>query len=172
MVAFTDGGATVQPSIGDDSDEDESNTVRQVDQELIRPLMNIAEEAAGCVSTIEERLRMTRGNKSNQSITIDCPKSCVNIVPIVPNTCIQYCVLNNNGTVLSNSNLVGVSNDSVIPSNSNVDTSTCNKSKSSNSGKVVAVGNIPQSDQSSNVALATVGINNSSIKNRGALNSD
>ncbi|CAF4433417.1 unnamed protein product, partial [Rotaria magnacalcarata] len=63
MVAFTDGGATVQPSIGDDSDGDESDTVQQVDQELIQPLMNIAEEAVGCVSTIEERLRITRSNK-------------------------------------------------------------------------------------------------------------
>ena len=61
MVAFTDGG--VQPAIGDDSDEDEPGTVQQVDQELIQPLMNIAEEAAGCISTIEERLHVTRGNK-------------------------------------------------------------------------------------------------------------
>ncbi|CAF4949820.1 unnamed protein product, partial [Rotaria socialis] len=63
MIAFTDGGATVQPSIGDDSDEDEPDTVQQVDQELIQPLMNIPEEAVGCVSTIEERLRITRSNK-------------------------------------------------------------------------------------------------------------
>ena len=61
MVAFTDGG--VQPSIGDDSDEDDPGTFQQVDQELIQPLMNIAEEAAGCISTIEERLRMTQSNK-------------------------------------------------------------------------------------------------------------
>ena len=61
MVAFTDGGA--QPAIGDDSDEDEPATVQRVDHELIQPLMNIAEEAAGCISTIEERLRVTRCNK-------------------------------------------------------------------------------------------------------------
>ncbi|CAF3743596.1 unnamed protein product [Rotaria socialis] len=100
-----------------------------------RPIIYITQEAAGCVSTIEDRLRVIRSNES----------------------------------------VVGVSNDSVIPSNSNVDTSTCNKSMSSNSGEVVAAGNIspPSSvDQSSNVAQATDGINNSSIKNRGALNSD
>ncbi|CAF4284105.1 unnamed protein product, partial [Rotaria magnacalcarata] len=188
MVAFTDGGATVQPSIGDDSDEDKPDTVQQVDQELIQPLMNIAEEAAGCVSTIEERLRITRSNKSNQSSSngtsggggswvfasenkntlyeaIDCPKSCVNIVPIVPNICADYVVLNNSGTTLSNSSSVGVSNDSVTFSKSNVDTSTCNKPMSSNSGEVVAVGNIPPSGQSSNVAQATGGINNSSNSN-------
>ena len=61
MVAFTDGG--VQPTIGDDSDEDEPGTVQRVDQELINPLMNIAEEAVGCISTIEERLHVTRDNK-------------------------------------------------------------------------------------------------------------
>ncbi|CAF2071875.1 unnamed protein product, partial [Rotaria magnacalcarata] len=182
MVAFTDGGATVQPSIGDDSDEDEPDTVQQVDQELIQPLMNIAEEAVGCVSTIEERLRITRSNKSNQSSSngtsggggswvfasenkntlyeaIDCPKSCVNIVP---NICADYVVLNNSGTTLSNSSSVGVSNDSVTFSKS---TSTCNKPMSSNSGEVVAVGNIPPSGQYSNVAQATGGINNSSNSN-------
>ncbi|CAF2119310.1 unnamed protein product, partial [Rotaria magnacalcarata] len=62
MVAFTDGGATVQPSIGDDSDE-EQDTAQLVDQELIQPLLDIAEEAVGCVSTIEERLHITHSNK-------------------------------------------------------------------------------------------------------------
>ncbi|CAF2257174.1 unnamed protein product, partial [Rotaria magnacalcarata] len=184
MVVFTEGGATVLPSNGDDSNEDEpltSNAIQPVDQELIQPLMHIVEEAAGCVSTIEERLRVIHGNESNQSAsngavggggswvignknivypTIDCPtiKQCVNIVP---NTCYYSGVLNNYGTdSLSNSSLEGVSNDSVIPSNSNVDVSNCNISPPS---RIVG--------QSSNVASATDGVNNSSIKNRCALNS-
>ncbi|CAF3418099.1 unnamed protein product, partial [Rotaria socialis] len=185
MVAFTDGGATVQPSIGDDSDE-EQDTVQLVDQELIQPLLNIAEEAVGCVSTIEERLRITHSNKSNQSSSngtsggggswvfgseknknnlyeaIDCPKPCVNIVP---NICVDYVVLNDDGTTLSNSSSVGVSNEYVTFSKSNVDTSICNKPMSSNSGEVVAVGNIPPPGQYSNVAQATGGINNSSNSN-------
>ncbi|CAF2014857.1 unnamed protein product, partial [Rotaria magnacalcarata] len=160
MVAFTDGGATVQPSIGDDSDE-EQDTAQLVDQELIQPLLNIAEEAVGCVSTIEERLRITHSNKSNQSSSngasggggswvfgseknknnlyeaIDCPKPCVNIVP---NISTDYVVLNDDGTTLSNSSSVGVSNE-------------------------YAVGNIPPPGQYSNVAPATGGINNSSNSN-------
>ncbi|CAF4339633.1 unnamed protein product, partial [Rotaria magnacalcarata] len=160
MVAFTYGGATVQPSIGDDSDE-EQDPVQLVDQELIQPLLNIAEEAVGCVSTIEERLRITHSNKSNQSSSngssggggswvfgseknknnlyeaIDCPKPCVNTVP---NICIDYVVLNDDGTTLSNSSSVGVSNE-------------------------YAVGNIPPPGQYSNVAPATGGINNSSNSN-------
>ncbi|CAF2110631.1 unnamed protein product, partial [Rotaria magnacalcarata] len=181
MVAFAEVGATVLPSIGEDSDEEESsasNAIQPADQELIEPLMSIVEEAAGCVSTIEERLRTTHGNESNQSTsngavggggswvlgnknnlypTIDCPG-----VNIVPNTCYFSGVLNNNGTTtLSNSSLPGVSNNSVIHSNSKVDTS-------SNSCEVIC--NI--STQSSNVASATDGINNSSIKCMDALNSN
>ncbi|CAF3802322.1 unnamed protein product, partial [Rotaria socialis] len=181
MVAFAEVGATVAPSIGDDSDEEESSAssaIESVDQELIRPLIHIVEEASGCVSTIEGRLRATHGNESNQSAsngavggggswvlgnknnlypTIDCPG-----VNIVPNTCYFSGVLNNNGTTtLSNSSLSGVSNNSVIHSNSKVDTS-------SNSCEVIC--NI--STQSSNVASATDGINNSSIKCMDALNSN
>ncbi|CAF1973658.1 unnamed protein product [Rotaria magnacalcarata] len=179
MVAFAEVGATVAPSIGDDSDEEESSAsaIESVDQELIRPLIHIVEEASGCVSTIEERLRATHSNESNQPASngavggggswvlgnktnlypaIDCPG-----VNIVPNTCYFSGVLNNNGTTtLSNSSLSGVSNNSVIHSNSNVDTST------SNSCEVIC--NI--STQYSNVAAAT-GINNSSIKCMDALNS-
>ncbi|CAF2097705.1 unnamed protein product, partial [Rotaria magnacalcarata] len=172
MVAFTDGGATVQPSIGDDSDE-EQDTAQLVDQELIQPLLNIAEEAVGCVSTIEERLRITHSNKSNQSSSngasggggswvfgseknknnlyeaIDCPKPCVNIVPNIRS---DYVFLNDDGTTLSNSSSVGVSNEYAVGNIPPPGQSTSENSCVATNNHV----NINQSrDSFSNVAQAT-----------------